>query len=232
VAGVYGDIKKFLHSVYDTADHVSVEVFVVAEDGQLAESFLADGFPDVEICPWVGSVSGSFKGVVGRSTARYVSFWDDRSVVLNGCLMSLVGFLDDEGEVGIVGPKVRDDAGVIQQVARTFPNVFTLFGTSLPGGIVPGWHEYASAEVDWYAGSGVVVSRMLLDDIGSVSGRLCLWQLDLCCRAKRAGWHIRTIHDAQIIASLGAWQKKMAGGDSFFLRRWFEIMLIRLLMYR
>lgn len=219
VVGSVENTSRFLRSVYDTADHVSLQVFVVAERGLDCESLTTE-FSDILFCPQGGSVSSGFNAVIERSSARYISFWDDTVVVLNGCLMRLVGFLDEEGEVGIVGPKMGSETGVIQQVARTFPSCLALFGRGLPGKLAPGWAEYASGETDWFAGSGMVVSRLLLDDIGALSHWRDHWQLDLCRRAKRAGWHVHYLHDAQVTASLALWQKKIAGGAIFFLRRW------------
>ncbi len=227
VAGSVGQARKFLRSVFDTADHVSLEVFVVTEGGQGFESLVSE-FAGVAICSEGGGVNGRLNKAISRSSARYVSFWDDTTVVLSGCLGNLVGHLDGEGDVGIVGPKMRNEAGVVQQVARTFPSFSTLLSYGLPGKVAPGWAEYASGETDWFAGSGMVVSRLLLDDIGILSPWLVLWQLGLCRRAKRAGWHVHYIHGAQVTASLTLWQKRMTGGGSFFLRRLVEVFLMQL----
>ncbi len=228
VAGSVGQARRFLRSAYDTADHVSLEVFVVAGEGMDSEPLEVE-FSGMVVCPLTGNVAKGINTAIKRSTARYVSFWDDGAVVAEGCLVRLVNFLDDEGEVGIVGPKMRSEAGFIQQVARTFPPLLSILNRGLPGKPMPGWDEYASGEADWLVGSGMVVSRLLLDDIGTLSSWLPLWQLDLCRRANRAGWHVHYLNDAQVAASLTLWQEKMAGRN--FLQK-FVIRNFQLLFFR
>ncbi len=225
---------RFLRAVHDTADHVSCEFFVLTRSSNRDYSALKEEFPGVVYGEYDGaaSLNRAINDVLRQSSGRYISFWDHTSVVSEGCLGRLVGFLDDVPEAGIAGPKMRDEKGRIQQVARTVPSFFSLLsGNALPGRVVSGWGEYAGGEAAWFAGSGMTISRYLLDDIGPVSRYLLLyWPIDLCLRARRAGWHVHYLHDAQIIASLSAWQKAMTCGKRSPAARLWEALFLKFRM--
>ena len=225
--------RRFLRTVYDKADHVSLEVFVICHGDRNDFSALQAEFPDLTI---LAHHPGSYVNVtinraIAASRGRYFSVWDDNTVVSGGCLPALVEFLDEVPEAGVAGPKIRDDRGEIQQVARTFPSFLSLLAAAGPqphGRPASGWSEYASGETDWFAGPGITVSRVLLDDIGGIHPDLLLyWPVDFCLRARRAGWHVHYLNDAQATGSLAAWQQTMTMGRELWWRRLWEACLLK-----
>lgn len=222
-------LHRFLRSAHRAADHVSLEIFIIgspAESDALGEEFPQLVFMDNR----EGRLPQEINKVLGRATGRYVSLWDDEAVMEEGCLTRLVEFLDDVPDAGIAGPKMRDEKGGIQPTARQFPGFFSLMTATsgLPGSVMPGWHEYGAGECHWFAGSGMTVSRYLLDDIGGVSNRLSLyWPIDFCLRARRSGWHVHYRQDAQAAGSLLAWQDAMTCSKGFFVSRLWEAILLK-----
>ena len=73
VAEAVEHAHTFVRSAYDTADHVSMEVFVVAEQGLDFQPLMAE-FSAVTLCPLSGNVNVRLNEAVRRSSARSVSF--------------------------------------------------------------------------------------------------------------------------------------------------------------
>ncbi|MCB2180420.1 MAG: glycosyltransferase [Desulfobulbaceae bacterium] len=225
--------RRFLASVFENADHVSLDVIVLVDfiDGDF--DLLSREFPEARVCECGGqkNVCDKINKVLPQTTGRYVSFWDHESVVTSHCLTRLVEFLDDVPEAGIAGPKIRSEKGTIQHVARCFPSFLSLLacGRNLPGKDMAGWSEYAGGETDWFAGSGMTVSRYLLGDIGGLNRSFSLfWPIEFCLRARKAGWHVHYLQDAQIVGSLAGWRKIMMPGMHFFPLRLWEALLLKL----
>jgi GT2 family glycosyltransferase len=224
-------LRRFLRAVYATADHVGLEVFVLGHGRQAEAAALADEYPDIAM---LGSHPGenpakAINRAVHESSGRYFSVWDAGSVVTSGCLSTLVDFLDEVPEAGIAGPKIRNESGEIQQVARTSPSCLSLLfpAGSSPGSPAAGWSEYGGGETDWFAGPGLTVSRHLLDDIGGLHPGLALyWPVEFCLRARRAGWHVHYLSAAQATGSLAAWRRTLCGERMTFRRRLWEACLL------
>lgn len=210
--------------MYETADHVAFEILLSPWSQACRQDDFVSDFPEIVVHEydrvWTGSRIA--RELVKNTCGRYVSLWDGESAVLDGCLNRLVDFLDDEPQAGIAIAKMRNEKGHIQPVARTNPALLSLLAgkTVLPGNPMVGWNEYRSGEADWVAGSGMIISRYLLDDIGSIRHELAgFWPVDFCLRARKAGWHIHYLHDAQITASLESWEQLMGGVRKSVLAR-------------
>ena len=224
-------VRRFLRSVDETAGPVGLEVFVITSGGQEQAVALVAEYPDLTVVEQAPDrfLNPTINEVIARSTGRYFSVWDSTSVVSAGCLLSLVDFLDETPDAGVAGPKMRDERGAIQQTARTFPSFFSLLFAAQypPGRPAAGWHEYAGGEADWYVGPGITCSRLLLDDIGGLHPNLPLyWPIELGLRARRAGWHVHYLNDAQATGSLAAWQQTFSMGRETSWRRLWEACLL------
>lgn len=224
--------RRFLRAVHDTADHVALDIFLVCRGDRQDISTLRAEFPELTILALhSGSyINGAVNRAIAASRGRYFSVWDDNTVVARGCLPGLVDFLDEAPDVGVAGPKIRDDQGAIQPVARSFPSCFSLFAPAgpQPGRPAAGWNEYAGGETDWFAGPGITVSRLLLEDIGKIHPGLALyWPVEFCLRARRAGWHVRYLSEAQATGSLAAWQQCLTAGREWWWRRLWEACLLK-----
>lgn len=206
-----GQTGRFLRSVYATDDHLSLEVFVLEGKAGKETAVLGRDFPEVIFREREGAaVAGALNTFLLEASGRYLSLWDDGVVVDDNCLLKLVEFLDEVPDAGVAGPKMRDRQGRIQPVARSFPSLFSLLagGEGVPGRPAPAWGEYAGGEADWFAGPGLTISRLLLEEVGGINEHLSrLWPLELCQRAGRAGWHVHFLHDAQVTGSLSSWQR-------------------------
>ncbi len=227
-------LRRFLRFLAAGADHVGLEILVAVPEPLGNVALLRAEFPDIV---WIGRdrnrpPGAMINGALRLAGGRYFSLWDDAVVVGDGCLATLIDFLDEVPEAAIVGPKLRDQGGHIQPVARTFPALVSLFSSSSssvvpPGQPAPGWGEYASGEADWFAGPGMVINRIFLDEEGGIHPRLSgwLWQIEICRRAVRAGWHVHYLHEAQATGSQRHWLEVMGGGRRRSRRLWEWLLL-------
>lgn len=225
--GRQSSLLRFLHAVTGNDNYLELEVVVVSQHLPYPE--LADclkDFPGVVAleCPAGLSKPRAFNIGLRKCRGRYLSFWDQESLPAPGCLLMLVEFLDKNPEVGLAVPKLRNQKGVVQPVARSLPGLFSFFYPfGLPGKPDPGWSEYSSGEAPWLTGPGLTANRFLLDEVGYPSEKLpSLWSLDLCLKALKNGWHCSYRHDAQAEADLYHWLEE---ADRPGLQLWERLMV-------
>lgn len=107
--------------------------------------------------------------------------------------------------VGIAGPRVFDSQGVAQRNFRKVPTPARLVKRALSG---KGDYDYAHpapGEVEWLAGMFMLFRRDLFESLGGFDERYFLYyeDVDICCRARLAGWRVwlepsaSVIHDAR-----------------------------------
>jgi GT2 family glycosyltransferase len=136
----------------------------------------------------------------------------------DGALASMVGFLESHADVAVVGPRVLDPDGSIQQSARSFPNMSTaLFGrTSFLTRVWPtnpmtrrnlraGESDAQSYLVDWVAGSCLMVRFDVFRRAGGLDNRFFMyWEdADFCRRVRGMGWKTAYLPTATVVHQCG-----------------------------
>jgi len=149
---------------------------------------------------------------IKQSQGRYVLLLNPDTSVHAGALDTLVGFLDENQDVGICGPRLLNEDGSTQPSVRRFPTLpgilhcFTIF-RFIP---VFRWHyrrwmmrdfKYdRQRDVDQVMGAALLVRRSVLDELGGMDEAFFMYyeEVDLCYRAKQAGWRIVFLPEAVI----------------------------------
>ena len=112
---------------------------------------------------------------------------------------ALVEHLDAHPRVGIAGSSFENQDGVAWPIAFRFPTVRGQFAQGIRSTRISRWLDRwlvartmgdETAEVDWVAGASMMVRREVLLDVGLMDEGYFLYfeELDLCLRARRAGW--------------------------------------------
>ena len=137
------------------------------------------------------------------ASGRYFLLLNPDTRVQSDAIPSMHDYLDRHPRIGVVGPRVIDPDGTVQQSARTFPGMLTgLFGrTSLLTRIWPGnpWsrRQLVAREalsepvvVHWVAGSCLMVRSDAFRALGGFDESFFLyWEdADFCKRLAKAGW--------------------------------------------
>jgi GT2 family glycosyltransferase len=164
-------------------------------------------FPEVR--HFTNARNGGFSKTVNKGIREargdYVLVLNSDTWVHPGALDALTGFLDAHPEVGIVGPKVLNrDQSLQKQCRRRNPTPLSallylsglarLFPKNprIAAYLMTEADENQTLEVDSVSGACMVVRRELLAHLGGFDEIYYLYgeDLDLCLRAKLAGWKV------------------------------------------
>ncbi len=213
-------LKKCLTSIYDQTK-ISFEIFVIdnaSNDG--SADMVEKYFPAVHLIRNQRNKGFAKANNQGVKLARgeYVIFLNDDTEIKDGALDKMVDFLDHRRDVGIVGARLLNADGTLQQgTARKFPT-FRVLATMLLG-----WHSFllkkpwlrryyllgetftADTEVDQVMGASLMTRRDLLGKLGSFCEEFWIWfeEVDLCQRFHEAGHKIAVVGSAEIIHHQG-----------------------------
>jgi N-acetylglucosaminyl-diphospho-decaprenol L-rhamnosyltransferase len=142
-----------------------------------------------------------------------------------GSLQALVTVLSENDAVGIVGPKLLNTDGSIQESVRTFPTFGVLAGMFLKlHRLLPGlaiWRNYFASDfdysreqsVDQVMGACFLIRNELFIDIGSLDEGFWIWfeEVDYCKRAHTADWAVLYTPSAEVMHHGGASFHQLVG---------------------
>ena len=211
-------LKKCIESIYKNTHKTNFEIIVVDNDSNDGSvRMIEDVFPDVKLIVNqrnLGFAKANNKGLVAGQ-GRYCLLQNSDTLVLPSSIDIMKEFMDKHSEVGIIGSKTFYPDHTVQGTARSFPTpVNAVFGRkSLLTRLMPNnrfSQQYLTClaenytepfEVDWVAGSCLMIKRKVIEEIGLLDERFWMyWEdADWCYRAKKKGWKICCVPDAQII---------------------------------
>jgi GT2 family glycosyltransferase len=173
--------------------------------------------------PWVKLIKskenlGFAKGnnvAIRECEGRYIALVNPDVIVFPECLDKLADFLDQNPDVGDVGPRVFNPDMTQQSTCRRFPSLWNNFcSATYLGRIFPknrffaGEHMFYFAhdrtrEVDVIVGCFSMIRREAFDQVGLLDEGLFMYgdDVDWCRRARNVGWKVvfypgaQSIHD-------------------------------------
>ena len=218
-------LKRCLESIYQSVNGLACEVVVVdnASSDGTAEMVRQD-FPQVTLIvnPENRGYGRANNQVIRRAAGRYVLVLNEDTVILEGTLERMVGYLDTHLTVGALGCKIYTSLAhnAIQ------PSAFYKFPTPenyLLNRLASWWvgqaprspvarrfqrwvlpyaedHEVAQ-EPRHIVGAIMLLRKASVEDAGLFDERFFLFyeETDLCHRLRKAGWRIAYIPDAAIV---------------------------------
>ncbi|MBU0483772.1 MAG: glycosyltransferase [Proteobacteria bacterium] len=226
-------IHRCLESVDEFAGSVSCEIILVVSksDDWLAE--ITAGFPETIIYDHNGPL-GEIEArnhALRLAGGRYIMLCDARIVFPPQAIINLINFMDENPEIGLVGPQIINQAGEIQPSSGAFPSFGKLIASrSLMNDrrIKPA-QSLAAQKVDWVDLSAMLIRRELLAEIGLLDENYAgpLGDLDYCLQADREGWHVCSLPGISLTISgqdKYRTRQKLHLTDifRFFLKKWFS----------
>ncbi len=217
------NVRALLHDCLTSIDQnrggLRLEVIVV-DSGSVDESaaMVSAEFPWVRLIACQENV-GFARGnnlAIAQANGRYILLLNPDTVVLQDALATMVTYLENQPDVGIVGAQLLNSDGTIQSSRRRFPTLATAFFESTwleP--VAPAWllERYyvadmppdQTAEADWLVGACLMTRRAVLAQVGGLDEAYFMYseELDWCRRIKDAGWRIVYLPAAQIIHYVG-----------------------------
>ena len=151
----------------------------------------------------------------GNSRGKFILFLNPDTNVCQGSLAKIVKFLETHPRAGIVGPRLLNADGSFQPSIGVYPSLLSLI-TEKPidflerriprvrpflGSFLIKYKELKKpSKVDWVSGAALVCRREVWDNLNGFDERFFMYfeDVDLCLRAKKAGWQIWHLPESQI----------------------------------
>jgi len=215
-------LRDCLSSIYESDLRTKYEIFVV-DNGSKDDSvkMVRANFPNVDVI--ANEVNLGFSKAnnqaIKRCKGKYILLLNPDTVVNINTLEKMVSFMDNNKDIGILGPKIQYPDGNVQLTcARNFPDLLIeffnvsklakifpknkLFGSYLMGY----WNHLDSREVNLLSGACMLIKKEVFKDIGLLDESFFMFydDVDFCYRAKMKGYKIYYYADTSIIHHGGA----------------------------
>lgn len=202
---------------------------IVLENGtgeQIADAVRAL-VPDARIVARDRSIafSAAVNEALSHATGRHFLLLNPDTLLGDGSLRQLVEHLDRNPDVGIVGPRVWDDAArtSVQRSWRRFPGIstalchrYSLLARLWPGN--PWTRAYlqldapadAVQDTDWLSGCCLLVRAELFAELGGLDTGYPMFceDVDLCRRARELGYRVVYDPRAEIVHHVGGSRRR------------------------
>lgn len=213
-------LYRCLETLKSEIANIEHEVFVIdnnSADG--SARMVASDFPSVRLI-----ANGENRGFAAANNQALVLSGGERILLLNpdtevqpGSIRTLLQFLDDNPQAGVVAPQLLNSDLTIQRSCRQFPTflgmLYELIGLSK---LFPGesrfrqykmldWNHDDERPVDQPEGACLLFRREILDEVGALDeGFFMLFEeVDWCYRVKQEGWQIWFTPSARVVHHYG-----------------------------
>jgi len=214
------DLRACLASLRAAKDEANFEVIVIdnaSHDGSpdMAESEFPE-FRSLRQSKNLGFTGGHNLAICER-TGHHVALLNSDTVIHKGAIGTLVQYMREHPEAGIIGPKLLNPDGSLQFSCRRFPNpVAAAFRNTFLGRLFPNnrytreylmqdWPHDAPREVDWLSGAAMFIRKEVIDKVGVLDDTLFMFceDVDLCKRTWEAGFKVVYVPDAVVTHAIG-----------------------------
>ncbi len=204
-----------LESISRRAPSFAFEVIVVdnaSTDDSVAQARLhCSGAVVVENSSNTGFAAANNLGY-RRAAAEYILLLNPDTILHEGALEAMVGFLRSNPDAGAIGPRILNPDGTLQRTGVSAPSLWNLFAETLfldkafPRSHIFGRHRRlyedpnALHDVDCLQGSCLLVRREAIgESLFDPAYFLYFEETDLCARLREEGWRIVYVPGASIV---------------------------------
>ena len=217
-------LRKCLQKLFTYAPQTEMEVFVVDNNSEDdSGKMIQEEFEQVTLI--ANTENRGFAAANNqawlRSTGKYVLLLNPDAFVQEHSVSNAISFMDAHPECGLCGGSLVKPDGTPDPSARKFPNflskLFTISGlrNRFPHSVIFAGHEYGDVvhsnaiEVDWVPGTFTLLRREMLEKTGLFDERFYIYyeETDLCKTAKKMGWKVYCLPDAEVVHVGGACSK-------------------------
>jgi N-acetylglucosaminyl-diphospho-decaprenol L-rhamnosyltransferase len=179
---------------------------VVADNGSQDGSveMVRQDFPSVTLIvspenPGYGAASNR---AISHCEAEYVLLLNSDTELRPGALRTLRGYLEGHERVGVVGPRLLNPDGTLQESCFPFPRPLLPLMKRRSGGFS---HD-RPGPVPWVVGAALAIRRTAFQSVGGFdeSYHMYFEEVDLCYRLRKAGWETHFVPDAGVVHVIGA----------------------------
>ncbi len=214
------NVSDLLVTCIDSLRADGVENIVVVDNASSDDSVSAVRAhdPRVEVIALkrnIGFAGAANRGVAQTSTPYVAVLNPDLLLEAPVCKVLVESLMRDPG-LGLVGPRITTPDGVLYPSVRTFPDLVDAAGHAFLHFFWPSnpfskryrmleWDHECPADVDWVAGTFIMVRREAWDAIGGFDESFFMYleDVDLCRRLHEAGWRVGYDPAATVIHVIG-----------------------------
>jgi len=154
-----------------------------------------------------------------RSDAPFVMLLNPDTIFKGGHISEVLDYFHEHPDVGVVGPRILNSDGSLQESARSFPNILSgFFGrTSLLTQLFPrnrisrrnlvsgNGNGKDPISVDWVSGACMIIRRQAIEKVGGLDERFFMyWEdADWCRRMREKGWRVMYHPSASVCHLVG-----------------------------
>ena len=212
------ELELCLHSLSVHEGSADWEIFVWDNDSSDGSAdMVAALFPQVHLMRGRKNLglSRGLNQILPLVRGDFILFLDSDTEVLGQSLNLMLTFLQDHTEVGIVGPRIFNADGSIQETARRFPNIFSglfgrraLFHRLFPDNVLSRHFmckdEYQTTqpfEVDYVSAACLLMRREVQEANGFLDENFFVYwtDVDWCRRSSYHGFKIFCFPAAKVI---------------------------------
>lgn len=217
-------LRQCIEKLYENSPGIEMEVFVVDNDSADGSAeMVREEFPQVHLI--ANDTNRGFGAANNQawelSKGRYILLLNPDAFVKPEAIKNAIAFLDNNPRCGLCGGRLVKPDGSLDPSARRFPTAlskfFTLSGlrSRFPESNIFSRHEFGGfdhnsiMEVDWVPGTFTLYRREMLEKTGLFDERFYIYyeETDLCLNAKKLGWQVYFIHNAEVVHVGGASSK-------------------------
>jgi len=196
---------------------------IVVADNSAEKASLRDAvepFPRVTLIELERNIgfSAANDRAASQADEKYLFFLNPDTRIGKGTLDSMVEFLEEHPEFGIIGPKNVGPDGEIQQSCRKFPsyrtaiaNRYSLLTRLFPNNTISKEYLMTSIdrteprEVDWVSGAALMILRRDFEKLGGFDENFWMYaeDVDLCYRLNRMGKKVCYYPSASVVHRIG-----------------------------
>jgi len=216
-------LRRCLESVYRSAEALAREPEVIVVDNASSDGsveMVREAFPQVRLIANrenVGFTAANNQGIRALclpSGPRFFLFLNPDTEVAPDALPSMLDYMAQHPEVGVLGPMLLNPDGTVQSSRRRFPTLATAFMEST----VIQWRLWKDnpvlrryyvldrsddepQEVDWVTGACFMVRREAIEDVGLMDEGFFMYseELDWCRRMREKGWKVIYLPQARVV---------------------------------
>jgi GT2 family glycosyltransferase len=220
------DLARLLPALAPAAGRLSLQVIVVDNGSTDGTAEVLAARPEIEVIANESNpgITPARNQAIARATGRTILMLDADTIPEPGSIAILVGYLDEHDEVGLVGAKLLDPDGTLQESCRRMPPASLPFlrraplarwcedGPTVRRHLMRDYDHEAPRPVDWVMGACQCYRAELLallpggydERIFSHGGE----DTDWCIRVWKAGYEVHYVPQARIVHVYGHFTRK------------------------
>ncbi|MCA9896750.1 MAG: glycosyltransferase family 2 protein [Ardenticatenaceae bacterium] len=198
-------LSNCLRSVLGQSERALQIIVVDSASSDGSAAMVAEEFPEVELIACqenVGFPRGNNLGLA-QANGRYLLLLNPDTIVHDDALAKMVAYLEENPQVGVVGPQLLNEDGTVQSSRRRFPSLKTALFESTwlqpyaPQSVLDDYYvrdvgDEETAVVHWVMGACLMTRQEVVAQVGGLDEDYFMYseELDYCRRIHGMGWQV------------------------------------------